>query len=401
MEEGKVCRVCPAHLYHISRRSRNKNLNINKVFHLDQRYMGLGRDPKNELVLPDNGTQCISRTHAILKRLPGGEFILQDNKSLNGVFVNDRKLGAGAITLRHNDTVILGGGFDYEPGDNHSQEDSDYQFIFCVTTEQVSDLPTLVRENSPVLLAKRQASNLDNSKGACSDGRRAKREKREVSPHEFKVVETCPARRGNEESSDIRALQKQLKGALDDLKTEKANSKRLGAMVDKAQAESNAIKEEGLAADKLIKDCTCTLCRDVMVMPAVIQCSHSFCFECIDSLRLATKECPMCHTMCSSDPYQCGSLNRLVKAIARKLPAEERAAYRSRVEEAEEDAAALKEIEETVGQAQMSKGNFLNVVMQWSPTDRVTFQSGVRAYRRRARRLYCELINLKPATVDR
>eukprot|EP00123_Amoebidium_parasiticum_P014845 comp22668_c1_seq3/m.35005 comp22668_c1_seq3/g.35005 ORF comp22668_c1_seq3/g.35005 comp22668_c1_seq3/m.35005 type:complete len:158 (-) comp22668_c1_seq3:633-1106(-) len=115
---------------------------------------------------------------------------------------------------------------------------------------------------------------------------------------------------------------------------------------------------------------------------------------------MVKKECPVCHQRLLKDPYRCDALGRLVRAVARKMPTEDKDKYRLRLQEAEADDAAVKEIERTVGKADKAKTKFLNVVSAWTDSDREIFQKGVGGYRGRARRLYCALVNLKPETVE-
>lgn len=67
----------------------------------DRRTVTLGRDIKNDIVI-DNSS--ISRNHAIIT-LVGDEYRLQDNNSLNGVFVNGRKVEFEVITPRDRITI--------------------------------------------------------------------------------------------------------------------------------------------------------------------------------------------------------------------------------------------------------------------------------------------------------
>lgn len=67
----------------------------------DRRTISIGRDIKNDIVI-DNSS--ISRNHAIIT-LVGDEYRLQDNNSLNGVFVNGRKVEFEVITPRDRITI--------------------------------------------------------------------------------------------------------------------------------------------------------------------------------------------------------------------------------------------------------------------------------------------------------
>lgn len=63
--------------------------------------VSVGRSSSNGVVLPDQG---VSRTHAELRRNREGGFSVTDMDSLNGTFVNDRKI-SGATALKIGDTI--------------------------------------------------------------------------------------------------------------------------------------------------------------------------------------------------------------------------------------------------------------------------------------------------------
>jgi len=64
----------------------------------------LGRSASCHVVLDDG---MVSRRHAVLLTTPQSASI-EDLNSINGVYVNDERLGRGARVLRHGDRVLLG-----------------------------------------------------------------------------------------------------------------------------------------------------------------------------------------------------------------------------------------------------------------------------------------------------
>lgn len=71
---------------------------------LGSAYWTFGRSDGNTMVLPD----CwISRHHAMLQRMDGGEFFLIDLGSRNGTFVNGRRVSVPA-PLRNGDVITFG-----------------------------------------------------------------------------------------------------------------------------------------------------------------------------------------------------------------------------------------------------------------------------------------------------
>lgn len=69
----------------------------------------VGREPTHDVVIAD---LSVSRFHALIKREPNGDFVVQDNSSTNGTTVNGRSVlarGAGPPTrLTPGDTVKFG-----------------------------------------------------------------------------------------------------------------------------------------------------------------------------------------------------------------------------------------------------------------------------------------------------
>jgi pSer/pThr/pTyr-binding forkhead associated (FHA) protein len=64
----------------------------------------IGRDMDNTIVLPDN---LVSRRHAILQCLPSGQFSFRDLGSLNGSYVNNRRV-SDSVVLTNSDRILLG-----------------------------------------------------------------------------------------------------------------------------------------------------------------------------------------------------------------------------------------------------------------------------------------------------
>ena len=67
--------------------------------------ISIGREPSCDIPFPADKIM-VSRKHALI-RLEGGKFILEDNGSFNGTYINDQRIAA-AVPLYHDDRIQLG-----------------------------------------------------------------------------------------------------------------------------------------------------------------------------------------------------------------------------------------------------------------------------------------------------
>jgi pSer/pThr/pTyr-binding forkhead associated (FHA) protein len=74
-----------------------------RVFELSIEEINLGREEDNDIVL---GDESVSRLHAKIERNADGVFVINDNQSKNGVFVN--KVRVDSSPLRHGDIIQMG-----------------------------------------------------------------------------------------------------------------------------------------------------------------------------------------------------------------------------------------------------------------------------------------------------
>ena len=68
----------------------------------DGQSLRIGRSPASDILLDD---PSVSRRHAVLVHR-GGRAVLLDDRSLNGVFVNDARVGEA--TLSDGDAIVIG-----------------------------------------------------------------------------------------------------------------------------------------------------------------------------------------------------------------------------------------------------------------------------------------------------
>merc|ERR1719221_1036988 len=65
-------------------------------------------------------------------------------------------------------------------------------------------------------------------------------------------------------------------------------------------------------------DLVCSVCQDWMVQSANIECSHSFCWACVDTWLLQKKfECPVCRHAVTREPVRSRALDAIVQNRSR------------------------------------------------------------------------------------
>ncbi|AOA62463.1 E3 ubiquitin ligase [Komagataella phaffii CBS 7435] len=64
---------------------------------------------------------------------------------------------------------------------------------------------------------------------------------------------------------------------------------------------------------KTVEHLTCTICQDLMIIPFVTSCGHSFCYGCIyEWLRKRPRTCPICRTTVQAEPIPNHSLRNIL-----------------------------------------------------------------------------------------
>jgi pSer/pThr/pTyr-binding forkhead associated (FHA) protein len=78
--------------------------NPDKVFPLEKAEIGIGRDLAGEVVINDAE---VSRHHARMVRQPSGEYVIEDNGSTNGTFINGDRVSSPQL-VHDGDIIGLG-----------------------------------------------------------------------------------------------------------------------------------------------------------------------------------------------------------------------------------------------------------------------------------------------------
>jgi pSer/pThr/pTyr-binding forkhead associated (FHA) protein len=91
------------YFYHMAKFSVSYNSKIIKTYELEDAVITIGRLPENKICISNMG---ISRRHAKLERDANNNFSLTDFSSLNGTFVNNKKVLKAVIS--RGDTITIG-----------------------------------------------------------------------------------------------------------------------------------------------------------------------------------------------------------------------------------------------------------------------------------------------------
>mmetsp|Transcript_5355 Transcript_5355/g.15301 ORF Transcript_5355/g.15301 Transcript_5355/m.15301 type:complete len:414 (-) Transcript_5355:339-1580(-) len=159
---------------------------------------------------------------------------------------------------------------------------------------------------------------------------------------------------------------------------------RQGAQLDMADLQSELV---------------CSICHDWLVHAANIECSHTFCWSCIDTWLLHKKfECPLCRNPVTRQPLQTRALDAIVQKAVDQLPAPEKVEYAQRVVSADKAAEKCRRqlvaLEASVNDALLRGKVFLRIDARWSVRERQAFASGVKDYSGETRETYCRLTGL-------
>lgn len=156
---------------------------MSKLVHIRKKKTAIGRDRNSVDVyvacvyaIPSINISCscnsyldsshvprmISRVHAYIICGDNGQWYIRDNRSVNGVFLNDEKVFDSRIKNR--DIITFGGGGNLARGTIKSQPRSEFNFVFIIHNEGVDIL------NDPNNSKKRDSSDNQSTNPSPSEG---------------------------------------------------------------------------------------------------------------------------------------------------------------------------------------------------------------------------------------
>lgn len=326
---------------------------VSQLVYLNKDEVTFGRLPTCNVVLDSaRAPQMVSRTHGIVRWLhpEGGpeEWVINDNRSLNGILVNDTPVGGQGRNLQPGDVITFG----------RKMQPPEFEFVF--------EAPPM---ESQAKLAAPQVQQPPEPK------MQAVQQKEEEEKEEL----------FGDQMRKIAELQKEL-AVEREQKAAEAQRRR--------QASNN-----NLNIVDLHSELACSICQDWLVHAATIECSHTFCWSCIDTWLLQKKfECPVCRHKVTREPVRTRAVDTIVRKSVDRLTLEQKDEFSERVATAEatfEKARRLHlELEKSVGDALKRGKAFFHIGASWNRRERETFQRGVKDYTGDTRETYCKLTGL-------
>ena len=319
----------------------------------------------------------MSRRHARLLQ-EDGKWILEDLKSVNGVFVNHVRIDRHELAL--GDLVTFGGGYKIPVGTKRFQADAELVFE-CIESPRKRTRPAAGAD-----------AVAEDAGAGPSAGKRQRDGNRLIELANAPLEQHGAERTSVEPDADIGRLQSDLAHNLERVKTLEATLKeRL-----QAQTETQAHSEKLIVLSETV---TCCVCSELFVDAAALACSHSFCSACIERWLRKARSCPVCRAPVDVLPVLVRDLDKTVTGLLELLNERERESFRTRREAADK----CKELEEkiverlkrTIAKARKDGSTFMSIEERWSEKDRKVFLDGLARYASTgARSVYCETTGL-------
>jgi len=143
----------------------------------------------------------------------------------------------------------------------------------------------------------------------------------------------------------------------------------------------------------------CSICHDWLVDSSTIECSHTFCWGCLNLWLLEKKfECPVCHQAVTREPVRSRALDTIVQNSVDQMSAKQKEEYAERIRKAELKLEAARklhaQLERSVKEALEGGKAFFHIDTHWTRREMDVFQEGVRDYTNATRETYCKLTGL-------
>eukprot|EP00927_Polykrikos_kofoidii_P035915 TRINITY_DN30402_c0_g1_i1.p1 TRINITY_DN30402_c0_g1~~TRINITY_DN30402_c0_g1_i1.p1 ORF type:complete len:403 (-),score=88.88 TRINITY_DN30402_c0_g1_i1:79-1287(-) len=358
-------------------------MNISQLVYLDKDELTFGRLPTCDVVLDSSRVPAmISRVHGRATRTrkhreasEGGpaeddgeiEYRILDNRSLNGVSVNGEPVSPEGRVLCTGDIVLFG----------RVVPIPEFEFVFegPPPLQAASASPPLAPPTHAVAAPAAPSPPVATTGAASSSSAALAAPSTAPAPPSVEALFGDQMRR-------IAELQKELETEREQKRVE--SQKRQATRSDFTEVHSELV---------------CSVCQDWLVHASTIECSHTYCWTCIEEWLLQKKfECPVCRHAVTREPIRTRQLDCIVQTAVSKLGEKQGEELSKRVAAAEQAAKKKKDLhaklEKTVSEALKSGKAFFSIDSRWSKKERKVFHTNVKEYTGATRAVYCRLTGL-------
>ncbi|KAL0478963.1 hypothetical protein AKO1_007853 [Acrasis kona] len=409
--------------------------------------IGRAKNQVDLLLDPAEHSRMVSRVHCTIYGVPGEDgkisFRISDNKSVNGTFLNAKKIETSR--LENGDLLLFTAGSGLQVGDFMDFSTDNPSTPFDKLTEQQKQ--DILSKRKDTFVYKfvvvddnfdRMVDDLTNhsfqNHSSSTPGSKRKLEQMDSSYSDF--AQELKKRKTAEDALNQRImdLEKQLEEAKNQLTKEQSQLQELITETQKAneglvrehesrvnellatinqlnqqqQAQQQAqaqqlqdAQEHGIMGD-IEQEFTCAICQELIVSATTLQCSHTFCKPCLAEWIKQKKVCPVCRKILTKPPTRNLTMENVLDKLMKNLSKEEQESrLRRRKDLIEAEERASQKLKELVETARHKGVKFLNVHDTWGPDEKKLFKTGVSKHEGRSRLMYCELTGFNPEWIRR
>jgi hypothetical protein len=166
-----------------------------------------------------------------------------------------------------------------------------------------------------------------------------------------------------------------------------------------SDSQQRAVTRSALDVADIQSELLCTICRDWVVHASTLECSHTFCWSCIDQwLRQRKFECPVCRCEITRQPVRSHAIEAIVQKTVERSGLESKADYHDRVCEADKELEKVEKLREELERSfheTLSQGkNYVQIDVNWPKKEKEAFQQGAKDFTGKTREMYCRFRGL-------